>query len=94
MGPSIQRTMQGLGVQVAGWYYPVMGVISLLNMAAVVGIWQWKKWGVYLYVGLSVLSIVLSVIAGMSPVMVIVSSLIGFAILFFLVRPLWDHFEG
>ena len=36
----------------------------------------------------------LAIVAGTSPVMVILSSVIGIAILTFLIRPLWDHFEG
>jgi hypothetical protein len=76
-----------------GWVLSVQGLLALLNIAAAVGIWQYKKWGVYLYGALAVLSILLMLYSGMSP-FILGFSLIGPLILFFLVRPHWDHFEG
>jgi hypothetical protein len=93
MGGAMRQTMAQLGTTLPGWYLPVMGVFSLASVATAVGIWQWKRWGVYGFVGISLLSLVINLVAGISPGFSIIASVVGLAILFYLVRPLWDHFE-
>jgi hypothetical protein len=93
MGAVVRAGLEQMGMSVPGWYLPLMGVLSLAQIAFAIGIWQWKRWGVYGFVGLSLLSIVFNMVAGISPVFTIIASAIGLGILFFVVRPLWDHFE-
>ena len=31
------------------WVIPLLGVLSLVDIVAAVGMWNWKKWALYLY---------------------------------------------
>jgi uncharacterized membrane protein (DUF2068 family) len=66
-------------------------VHAVLNVIAGFGIWNWKKWGVYLYVASSILGVVIGVIAiGPSAFF---SMLLPAIILGYLVAAKWAWFE-
>jgi hypothetical protein len=44
------------------WVLPVLALVSLAGIVAAVGMWYWKKWGIYLYVGASVVAMVIHII--------------------------------
>ena len=51
---------QSLGV-VPSWY-PIYGLVGIASQAiAIVGIWIWKKWGVYLLLGWSLIGVLMQI---------------------------------
>ncbi len=72
------------------WVY---ALISLGSLAAVYGIWTWKKWGVSVTVGLSILGIILNGIFGLQLIGTIIGTAIGLGILYWLIKPVWPNFE-
>ena len=73
------------------WLVSLMVVHSLLNVVAVIGIWVWKKWALYVYAASTILSIVVGLLAlGMWSVFYMI---LPFAILGWLLRTKWDYFE-
>lgn len=69
----------------------LMVLHSVLNIIAVLGIWNWKKWGMQLYAASTLLAIVVGLIStGMWSVFYFVLPL---AILGYLMRTKWDYFE-
>ncbi len=70
----------------------LMVLHSLLNIAAAAGIWFWKKWGLYLYAGSTILALVLGLITvGMWSVFSIV---LPAAILGWILTDKWEYFES
>ena len=66
-------------------------VHAVLNVIAGFGIWNWKKWGVYLYVASSILGVIIGTIAvGPSAFF---SMLLPAIILGYLVAAKWSWFE-
>jgi hypothetical protein len=72
------------------WLLTFMVVHSLANVIAAVGIWQWKKWGWQLYMGSTVLSLVVGLLTvGMWSAfyMVLPLAIVGWAL-----RNKWNNF--
>ena len=44
------------------WLISLMVVHFLANVAAAIGIWYWKKWGVYIYIGSTILAVIVGLI--------------------------------
>ena len=64
---------------------------SLANVAAAVGIWFWKKWGLYLYAGSTLLALVIGLITvGMWSTF---SIILPFVILLWLLQAKMPYFE-
>ena len=55
-------------------------------------VWRWKKWGVYGFLGTTVVAMICNVAMGVA-LMTIALGLIGAVILVALVRPRWAHFS-
>ena len=73
------------------WYYPVMGIVSIADFIFVLGMWNWKKWGVYGYASASILGFFINVMTtGLSGALL---GLVSLVILYFLIRPVWDKME-
>lgn len=74
-----------------GWFIPVMAVLSILIFATAIGIWKWKRWGVYGFVVTSMAIFAVNTIV----IGVFNSSfgLIGVVILLFLIRPVWQQMD-
>jgi hypothetical protein len=74
------------------WILSLMVVHSLANVVAAVGIWYWKRWGLYVYSASTVLGVVVGLLA------------IGAWSLFYMILPLvilgwvlrtkWGNFEN
>ena len=64
---------------------------AVLNVIAGIGVWYWKKWGVYLYVASSVLGVIIGVIA-VGPI-AFFSVLLPVIILGYLIAAKWSWFE-
>ena len=74
------------------WVLSLMVAHSLLNIIAVVGIWFWQKWALYVYA----VSTVLALIAGLMTGYGMYSSfyvILPVAILGWLLRTKWDYFK-
>jgi hypothetical protein len=73
------------------WIIGMMVVHSLANIAAAVGIYLWKKWGLYVYAASTVISLVAGLLAvGIWSVFYMVLPL---AIVGWLLRSKWGYFE-
>ena len=69
-----------------------LGIVhAVLNVIAAIGIWNWKKWGVYLYIGSSVLGVIIGVIA-VGPI-AFFSMLLPVILLGYLIAAKWSWFE-
>lgn len=73
------------------WILTLMVVHFLANIVAAVGIWYWKKWGLYVYVGSTILALVVGLLAvGVWSIFYMAFPLI---ILGYVLRNKWDYFE-
>ncbi|OGO34362.1 MAG: hypothetical protein A2W35_19660 [Chloroflexi bacterium RBG_16_57_11] len=73
------------------WIIGMMVLHFLANIAAAVGIYYWKKWGLYIYGASTILALVAGLISvGMWSVFYMVLPL---AIVGWLLRTKWDYFE-
>lgn len=69
-----------------------LGILhAVLNVIAALGIWIWKKWGVYLYIASSVLGVIIGVIA-VGPI-AFFSMLLPVIILGYLIAAKWSWFD-
>jgi hypothetical protein len=69
----------------------LMTLHSLMNIAAAVGIWYWKKWGLYVYAASTILALVLGLVTvGMWSVF---SIILPAVILGWILSEKWDYFE-
>lgn len=74
------------------WIITMMVVHSLLDIAAAVGIYYWKKWGLYVYAASTVLALVAGLLSiGVWSVFYMVLPL---AIVGWLLRSKWSYFES
>jgi hypothetical protein len=47
-----------------GWYFPMLIVINLTYLVCAIALYQWKKWGFWVYCGSSVVGAVVNILAG------------------------------
>ena len=74
------------------WVVPTLLALAIANIVAVIGIWYWKRWGLKLYAVSIVVSIVVGLIVTASQ-LIVFHEIIPFAILGYLVKPHWGHFD-
>ncbi|MBL8608170.1 MAG: hypothetical protein JNL38_12670 [Myxococcales bacterium] len=74
------------------WAFPVLALLGVVNTASAIGIWLWRKWGVFGVCGTAVVALVINFMIGVPP-MNAIFGLAGPGILVFLVRPLWRGFR-
>ncbi|MCX7902504.1 MAG: hypothetical protein N2483_09545, partial [Burkholderiaceae bacterium] len=67
------------------------GVLNVAGLVFAIGVWKWKKWGVYGYVGNSGLFILLNLMTG--EVLPALQGLLTIAFLIGLTKPIWKHFK-
>ena len=74
------------------WILSLMAIHFFANVVAVVGIWYWKKWGLYVYAASTVLALVVGLLSvGIWSVFYMVLPL---AILGWVLRTKWDYFTN
>lgn len=66
----------------------LLGLLCLVNVASAVGVWQWKRWGVYAFVATAVLATIANILLGISLYIAVVG-LVGPVILGALVYDKW-----
>jgi hypothetical protein len=86
-GDTIERTLHA-----PDWAIPLLTVLSLVNFACAIGIWKWKKWGVFGAVAMAAIGLVVNFTIGIQPMQAILG-LAGPAILIALVSKLWKQFD-
>lgn len=69
----------------------ISGVLSLINITFLIGVWMYKKWGFYGFVGVSIINIILSIFLTGGVLTSIISGLLFPLILYFLIKPIWNH---
>ena len=75
---------------IAGLLY-VLGTVALVNVVLAVGIWNWKKWGVYGFYIMTGMSFVINIYIDVG----LVSSLLGLlgaVLVYLLTRSRWQYF--
>ncbi|MBC8162003.1 MAG: hypothetical protein H7Z42_12370 [Roseiflexaceae bacterium] len=77
---------------VAQWALPLLATLSVVNVAAVVLLWFWRKVGLYMFVATSVIALVVNSILQV-PLTSMLLGLVGLIILWFLLRPHWSNFR-
>jgi len=72
------------------WLLGLMSLHFLMNVVAVVGIWFWKKWGLYVYAASTILALVVGLVSiGIWSVFYMILPL---AILGWVLRTKWSYF--
>ena len=74
------------------WARPVLGLMCFVNVACAIGVWRFKRWGVYGFVAMAGAGLLVNVTLGVG-IGSILGAFIGPAILVALVRPLWSRFS-
>lgn len=74
------------------WILTLMVVHFLANILAAVGIWYWKKWGLFVYAASTVLAVVVGLLSiGVWSVFYFVLPLVIFG---YILRSKWEYFEN
>jgi len=74
------------------WFIAAAAAAAIADIVAAFGLWTWKQWGYYLYLGATLASIALGLIATGS-LMFAFSHIIPFAIVGYIILPKWKYFE-
>jgi len=82
------------GTPVPTWYPIALEIITVLDMGCLIGIWLWKKWGVYGLFATWFIGILVNLTAGgISALSNMISSLIPLVILGFLIKRKWQFLK-
>lgn len=74
------------------WALPVLAVGAFVQFACAIGIWSWRRWGVYGSCAMALVALVVNFAIGLAPQSAIMG-LLGPIILVLLVKPRWAHFR-
>lgn len=76
------------------WQFgPIVAVLAI-GFVAYAGVWNWKKWGAYLYYALCVIGIIVGLALKQSTLLVLILFYLPEPLmLFFLLRPVWNKME-
>jgi hypothetical protein len=74
-----------------GWVIPIYTVLCLFGAVSAYGVWSWKKWGLYGFAFVSLISFIFNVIY--IGFLLSLSGFLGLVILYFLIRPVWKYME-
>ncbi|GAB6188031.1 hypothetical protein [Thermopirellula anaerolimosa] len=73
------------------WVMPLTGLWALADCVFAIGIWKWKRWGLYGFIGSSLAAFVVNLMT--TGFVLALLGLVGVGILAFLLRPVWRHLE-
>ena len=74
---TIPLIFSDLARRVGDWYPPYLGFSAVLGLICMIGLWQMKKWAVYVYTGMVVLNqVVLFAMEVWSPMAIIVPAIV------------------
>lgn len=101
---NMNQTFAQLGINLPNWYMPYTLVAGLLQVFALIYIWQWKKLGVYLLFGIAAVAILVQVL-GLNPLannpkigtgfsqFAYIATLIGTLLWFWAIYRKWPNFK-
>lgn len=69
---------------------PITGIMYLIYVIFLIGIWRYKKWGFYGYLGVTIVGIIIELYLG-GGIAGALLSLVFPIILFLLIRPIWSY---
>jgi hypothetical protein len=73
------------------WVISMMVIHSLANIVAAVGIFYWKKWGIYIYAASTIIALVAGMIS--VPWWSVFYMVLPFVIIGWLLRTKWNYFD-
>jgi len=71
------------------WPYLVLGILSVLAITGVVGIWLWKRWGLFLYLVCWASALAVNIFLNV-PIWTYLLSLANVGLLYALLQPKWN----
>ena len=74
------------------WFIALAAATAVADIFAAFGLWRWKQWGYYLYLGATLVTIVLGLLATGSALFAF-SHIIPFAIVGYIILPQWKYFD-
>jgi hypothetical protein len=74
------------------WILPALVLLSLADIVAAIGVWNWKRWGVRLYVLSTVIGIAIGLLVTASQ-LIVFHDIIPLAILGYLIKDKWAYFD-
>jgi hypothetical protein len=74
------------------WAVPTLAVVALVNFAAAIGAWRFKKWGIYGACAVGVIALAINVSIGLAGAQ-IVMGLLGPILLVVLATRQWQDFD-
>ncbi len=86
-GDTFKRALPGA----PDWALPALGILALVNFGCAIGMWMWKKWGVFGSLVVAAIGFVMNLIIGVNPMQAFMG-LGGPIILIFLVKERWARF--
>jgi hypothetical protein len=73
------------------WGLPALLLFGLVNVASVVALWRWQRWGLYALTASALVIFGVNLSLGL-PIVACVLGLLGPVLAFILVRPVWHQF--
>ncbi len=74
------------------WFIALAVGAAIADIIAAIGLWGWKKWAYYLYLGATIVSVVLGLLLTGSALFAF-SRILPFAIVGYIILPKWKYFE-
>lgn len=71
------------------WPFLALGILSSFAIIGVVGLWLWKKWGLFLYLACWASALGVNIFLGV-PLWTYLLSLVNVALLYMFLRPRWN----
>ena len=71
------------------WPFLTLGILSSFAIIGVVGLWLWKKWGLFLYLACWASALGVNIFLGV-PLWTYLLSLVNVALLYMFLRPRWN----
>jgi hypothetical protein len=75
-----------------GWALVMSAIGCVLNFVAVLALWRWKRWGLYLFIAVALVGVVINLILGV-PLVTTLIGVVGVVILIVLVQSRWANFD-
>lgn len=74
------------------WQLLLFGILGLISSVCLVAIWKWKKWGLYGFVGIFLISTAIRILTG-EPIYTAILPFIGLTILLALISSVWKYMD-